>query len=414
MLCLLNLCGWQNLAGCRACIPVWGPLLALPEAGRYSPRGGRVFGRNFVAKIHRVTLHLVRLELIDPYLTSVGEFRERCPVVLKVETDIATTYAEAPCMEGPYYNEETLKTVVNVLSEFLIPAVLGKDIATPQALHENYLARFRGNHIAKSGLDTALYHLLSEPAGLSLQNFIGGEWMVIQSGIGIGIQPTIDDLVAAVGSALEQDYSRIKIQPGWELEPVRALRQQFGDFPLMVDANGAYTLRDLALIQALDDYDLTMIEQPLSFDDLVDHAKLQAQIDTAICLDESVASVAHARAAVALQACRIVNIKLSRLGGIYPAIQVHDICRAAGLDVWCGGMIESAIGQADCLALASLPGFRHAADIAPSERYFKRDLITPFVPLCNGTMAVPTGMGLGFEIDLEALDACTDSRPVCE
>ena len=366
-------------------------------------------------KIHRVTLHLVRLELIDPYLTSFGEIRDRCPVILKVETDIGTTYAEVPCLEGPYYGEETLETVVHVLSEFLIPAVLGQDIRTPQALHE-YMARFRGNHFAKAGLDTATYHLLSEQAGLSLRDFIGGEKTVIPSGIGIGIQPTIDELVAAVGSALEQDYSRIKIkiQPGWELEPVRALRQQFGDFPLMVDANGAYTIDDVAIFRALDDHNLLMIEQPLGFDDLVDHARLQAQIGTAVCLDESVPSVAHMRIAVALKACRIVNIKLARLGGIYPAIQVHDICRAAALDVWCGGMIESAIGQADCLALASLPGFRHAADIAPSERYFKRDLITPFVPLCNGRMAVPTGIGLGFEIDFDALEACTGSRIICE
>ncbi len=235
-------------------------------------------------KIHRVTLHLVCLELLEPYLTSFGEVRERRPVVLKVETDIGTTFAEVPCFDGPFYNEETLKTVVHVLSEFLIPSVLGQDIRTPQALHENHMARFRGNHFAKAGLDTAVYHLLSEQAGLSLRDFIGGEKTVIPLSMGIGIQPTIYDLVAAVGSSLEQGYSRIKIkiQPGWDLEPVRALRQEFGDFPLMADANGAYTIDDLAIFRALDDYDLTMIEQPLSFDDLVDHAKLQAQIDTAI------------------------------------------------------------------------------------------------------------------------------------
>jgi O-succinylbenzoate synthase len=366
-------------------------------------------------KIERFDLRHIRLEHAEPFETSFGRFAERHLVILKVYSDIGETYSEAPSLIGPFYTYETTQTTLHILRDFICPALMGRQINTIEALQEA-MAFVRGHNIAKSAIDTAWFHLNSAANGMSLSRYLGGVRDSIAVGISVGIQPTLDALSQYVERSLAQGYGRIKIKikPGWDVEPVKMLRARFGEIPLTVDANSAYTLADAEIFQQLDEYGLLMIEQPLAFDDICDHAALQAMITTPICLDESINTVADARTALALGACRIVNIKLSRVGGLRNARQIHDICEANAVPVWCGGMFESAIGQADCIALASLPNFKFPADIAPSERYFKQDLISPFISLDRGQIRVPTAPGLGFEVDERFLDQCTVERQTIE
>jgi len=359
-------------------------------------------------KIERIEIRHIRLEHAEPFETSFGRFTERDLVILKVFTDLGTTQAEAPSLIGPYYTYETTQTTIHVIRDFIAPAILGRQIDSVEALYAA-MKFVRGHNIAKSALDTAWFHLNAAHTGQSLSHYLGGNRDYIEVGISIGIHPDLDALVQQVDRALKTGYSRIKIKikPGWDIEPVKELRKTFGNIPLMVDANSAYKLTDATLFKSLDPFELLMIEQPLGFDDIYEHSQLQAQIATPVCLDESIDSVADAEAALALKACRVINIKLSRVGGLLPAKRIHDLCQAAGIPVWCGGMFESAIGQADCIALASLPNFTLPGDIAPSERYFKRDLISPFIVLEDGRVRVPTSPGLGFEVDENFLEECT-------
>ncbi|MDQ6700982.1 MAG: o-succinylbenzoate synthase [Acidobacteriota bacterium] len=364
-------------------------------------------------KIEKIELRHIRLEHAEPFETSFGRFTERHLVILKVFTDIGTTHCEAPSLIGPYYTYETTQTTMHIIRDFIAPALLDRAVDSIEALNDA-IAFVRGHNIAKSALDTAWFHLSAAHAGLSLSRFLGGTRDFIEVGISVGIQPDLDTLVRYVERSLKAGYARIKIKikPGWDIEPVRILRQTFGNIPLMVDANSAYRLSDMGVFQALDPFELLMIEQPLGFDDIYDHSKLQGQIATPICLDESINTVADAQVALELGACRVINIKLSRVGGLMPAKKIHDMCQDSGIPVWCGGMFESAIGQADCIALASLPNFKFPADIAPSKRYFKRDLIKPFITLEGGRVKVPTAAGLGFPIDEDVLEECTVEKEV--
>jgi O-succinylbenzoate synthase len=364
-------------------------------------------------KIDKIELRHIRLEHAEPFETSFGRFTERHLVILKVFADIGTTHCEAPSLIGPYYTYETTQTTMHIIKDFIASALLDRDIGSIEALHKA-MGFVRGHNITKSAFDTAWFHLNSAHAGQSLSRYLGGTRDFIDVGISVGIQPDLDALVRYVNRSLDAGYSRIKIKikPGWDIEPVKILRRTFGNIPLMVDANSAYQLSDVDVFRALDHFELLMIEQPLGFDDIYEHSKLQAQLATPICLDESINTVANAQEALALGACRVINIKLSRVGGLMPARKIHDMCQDTGIPVWCGGMFESAIGQADCIALASLPNFKFPADIAPSERYFKRDLISPFIALESGRVKVPTGTGLGFQIDEGVLEECTVEKDV--
>jgi O-succinylbenzoate synthase len=275
------------------------------------------------------------------------------------------------------------------------------------------LAPFRGHNMAKAGLELAFMDLLGQVTQQSLSKLVGGDRKRVAVGVSLGIQPTISKLLQRVDHYLGLGYQRIKlkIKPGWDIDVVDEVRRRHPDILLSVDANSAYTLADQDHLKQLDDFNLLMIEQPLHNDDLVDHAKLQQTMRTPLCLDESIVSERHARLALELDSCRIINIKVGRVGGYSQALGIHDLCLAQSVPVWCGGMLESGLGRAHNLALASLAGFTLPGDISASSRYFKRDIVTPGVTVdADGTVAVPDGPGLGLEVDLSFIERLTETR----
>jgi o-succinylbenzoate synthase len=300
-----------------------------------------------------------------------------------------------------------------VLRDLLVPALLkAGDIGSDEL--ERVFSSVRGNPMAKATLVNAFVDAELRARGVSLASFLGGVADRVACGVSVGITPTVEELLDQVDSYLAQGYQRIKlkIEPGLDEARVSAVRNAHPDIALSVDANAAYTLDDIPVFQALDAYALLMVEQPLRYDDLVDHAKLQARIRTALCLDESIRSAAHAAAAIELDACRIVNIKQGRVGGVLEGARVHDVARDAGVPVWCGGMLETGVGRALNLALASLPGYTQPGDTSASARYFPEDLTEPFVMDADGTMAVPSGPGIGVTPLPDRLDACTSRTEI--
>jgi O-succinylbenzoate synthase len=290
--------------------------------------------------------------------------------------------------------------------------VVGQDVSTPQDL-ARLTKPVRGHQIAKMGLEAAVWDLLGRAQNRSISHLLGGTRERVSVGVSIGVQGSVPALLERIAGFWAQGYSRIKIKirPGWDVAVVAQVRERFPDVPLMADANSAYTLADAGQLAALDEFDLMMIEQPLAYDDLVDHAELQRQLRTPICLDESVPSLAAARAALALDSGRIVNIKPGRVGGLTVARAIHDLCLAEGIPVWCGGMLETGIGRAHNVALASLPGFTLPGDISGSARYFHEDIVDPpFVVNDDGTMTVPSGPGIGVTVLDGRLDAVTRRR----
>ena len=276
--------------------------------------------------------------------------------------------------------------------------------------HRALLEPVRRHYMAKAGLEGAVWDLHARLNGLSLSKALGGEADSVPAGISIGIEGDLPALTSEVEQALSAGYGRIKIKikPGWDLAPVRHLRERIGDFPLMVDANSAYTLADTERLRQLDEYDLLMIEQPLAWDDIVDHARLQAALQTPICLDESITSLAAARQALELGSCRVINIKPSRVGGLAEAVRIHDLCLSKSIPVWCGGMFESGIGRAHNLALSSLPGFSFPGDLSASDRYWQKDIIDPPITLTpDGRIRVPQGPGIGVTVDAAELERRT-------
>jgi len=343
----------------------------------------------------------------EPFVISSGSLSARESVVVKVTSGQWVGYGESAPMPGPFYNPETLETVTHMLKDFIIPAALKWDLEDPRQV-DKHLTGIRGNNFAKAGIETAIWDLWAKMRGQSLSQVMGGVRKRIPSGVALGIFSDPEKLGDRVEQCLQAGYSRvkIKIQPGWDVEPVRYLRQRFGDFPLQVDANAAYTLEDVSVFQALDQYELTMIEQPLGWQDLIDHANLQSKINTALCLDESITSLDAARQAIAIGACRIVNIKIQRVGGLGPALAIHDYCKGKGIPLWCGTMPESGLGQSFGLALASLPGFVYPADVEPTDRFYVEDLVRPALKLKNGAIDVPMGPGVGVAVKEEFLSNC--------
>ena len=360
-------------------------------------------------RIRRVTLRLVRLPLVRSFETSFGTMAARTFVLVALESDGATGWGECVADADPFYSAETSTTAWHVLEQYLVPAVLGRAFAHPRDLPAAW-PPVRGHAMAKAALEMAAWDLHAREIAAPLCNVLGGAPRPIAAGVSIGIQPSVEALLARVEAELADGYQRvkIKIKPGRDAEPARALRARFPDLKLMVDANAAYTAATAPALAALDDLDLMMIEQPLDYDDLVEHARLQTTLRTAICLDESITGPRAAADALDLGACRIINIKPGRMGGYGPSLAVHALAQTRGVPLWHGGMLESGIGRAHNLHLSTLPGFTLPGDVAASRRYFQPDLIEPPIEVASdGTIAVPGGAGIGVEPVGDRLRAAT-------
>jgi len=363
-------------------------------------------------KIESLTLHHVSMPLVAPFETSFGRETVRDCIIVELRAEELTGYGECVASREPGYNYETTGTAWHILKDFIAPLVVGKDILDANDFQKR-VDGIRGHHLAKAGVEMALWDLLGKRDGKSLKEMFGGARERVEVGVSIGIQESASALVRTVTSYLEQGYRRvkIKIKPGREVEETVAVRKAYPDLRLQVDANSAYTLESALVLKAIDDLDLLLIEQPLFEDDIWDHRKLQAEFKTPICLDESVVSPRHARYALEMEACRIINVKPARVGGLSQGIAIHDLCHAQNIPVWCGGMLETGIGRASNLALASLPGFILPGDISASDRYYQRDITNErFVLNDDSTITVPTEPGLGVTIDEAALKEFTLSE----
>lgn len=356
-------------------------------------------------------MRLVRLPLKEAFETSFGRIHSRLIFLVWVEGNGLTGWGEVVAAEEPRYSYETIGTASHVIRDYLAHALMAKPLTGLTDLAGRF-APFKGHNMAKAGLELAYMDLWARVQDKSLSELVGGTRKRVGVGVSLGIQPTLGALLERVDQYLSLGYQRVKlkIMPGWDLEIVAEVRRRHPDILLSVDANSAYTFRDLSHLKALDDFGLLMIEQPLDHDDLLDHAKLQAQLTTPICLDESITTLRRAEQALRLGSCRLINIKIGRVGGYSQAVPIHNLCYEQDIPVWCGGMLESGIGRAHNLALASLPGFTLPGDISASSRYFDRDLIVPEVEVAaDGTAEVPRGQGLGFDVDLAYIGRCTET-----
>ena len=365
-------------------------------------------------RLRKITLREIHMPLVAPFQTSFGKTSLRRILLLELDADGTTGWGESTAGEDPYYSYETVETAWHIIRDFLWPIVKYKEIDSAAEVWE-LLARVRGHNMAKAALETAIWDAEAKQKGLPLAKLLGGTRDEISSGVSIGIQPDIATLLAKVEKELAAGYQRIKIKikPGNDVAPARALREKFPRIRLMVDANSAYRLEDAKLLKQLDAFYLIMIEQPLGWDDIWSHAELQRQLQTPICLDECIHTEEHARAAIALSAGRIINMKLGRVGGFTPARRIHDLCLEHGIPVWCGGMLESGIGRAHNIALSTLADFTLPGDVTASKRYWTEDIIEPEVTVTpQGTIHVPRAAGIGYEPRRERIEQLTVRREV--
>ncbi len=347
-------------------------------------------------KLTGVELRRIRMPLVSPFRTSFGTETERDVLLVRAVTPDAEGWGECVAMAEPLYSSEFVDGAQHVIREHLLPRLFARDDVTAADVAEA-LAPVRGHPMAKAALEIAILDAELRAAGVSLARHLGAVRDAVDAGVSVGIMASIPVLLDAVAGYLDEGYRRIKlkIEPGWDVAPVQAVRERFGDdLMLQVDANAAYTLADAPQLGRLDPFDLLLIEQPLAEDDVLGHADLAARIRTPICLDESIVSARAAAAAIRLGACAIVNIKPGRVGGYLEARRVHDVCAAHGVPVWCGGMLETGVGRAANVALAALPNFTLPGDTSASRRYFERDVTDPFV-LEDGRLRVPDGPGIG-------------------
>jgi o-succinylbenzoate synthase len=361
-----------------------------------------------VTRVGSVELRLVTLPLVRPFRTSFGEMREKVCVLARVETDRAHGWGECVADVEPTYSEEWNDGAWSLIRDFLAPAAFAAGDLDADDL-ASVFAFVRGHPMAKATLENAVLDAELRARGRSLAEYLGAVRERVECGVSVGIAPSTEALLEQVSGYLGEGYRRIKlkIEPGTDVERVRAVREANPDILLSVDANAAYRLADVETFRALDAFDLLMVEQPLHHEDLWEHSLLQKQISTDICLDESIRSAADARAAIELGSCRIVNVKQGRVGGVLEARRVHDVAQELGVPVWCGGMLETGIGRATNLALAALPNFRLPGDTSATNRYFAEDLTEPLVLAPDGTLPVPGGSGIGVEPDPDRLEAAT-------
>lgn len=373
--------------------------------------------------IDRIELRRIAMPLIAPFETSFGVETVEEHIIVRVDGEGITGWGECVASEGPWYSYETNQTARHVLRDFLIPLTFANEIRAPQEFPK-LAARVRGHNMAKAGLEAALWDWFAKAHNKSLAQLFNGAQHAqsdytfpekITVGVSVGLQSSPRVLVERVREYLAEGYTRIKIKikPGHDVELVRALRAEFPAIRLQVDANSAYSLRDVETFRAMDDANLLLIEQPLSHDDIFQHIRLQRDLKTALCLDESIHSADDAEAALDLGACRIINIKPGRVSGFTEAIKIHDLAASRGAPVWCGGMLESGIGRAGNVAIASLPNFKLPGDLSASRRYFRQDIVEPeFEVDAAGNVRVPTGHGIGVEVVLKNLDHVTESLQV--
>ena len=361
-------------------------------------------------KINRISLRKLSLSLTTPFTTSFATLTCKPFSIVELHTDGLVGYGECAAIGVPLYNEESAATAHYVIENFLIPLLQkNNEFEHPDEIAQRFES-IRRNRFARAAVEQAAWDLWAKSKNLSLAQALGGTKPKVEVGISIGLKPSVDQLLEEVENSLNKGFKRIKIKikPGHDIELVRAIRSTFGDITLQVDANSAYRLEDLPLLKKLDDFGLSLIEQPLSDNDIVDHAKLQKKLSTPICLDESIDSVEDARKAIELGSCRIINIKVGRVGGLTEAKKIHDYARDHGVGVWCGGMLDTGVARADCLAIASLPNFIYASDITPYTEHFSEDyLVNSPVLNPDSTIDVPTGPGLGIQIDSEKYEKFT-------
>jgi O-succinylbenzoate synthase len=360
-------------------------------------------------RIERIELRLLRLPLVRFFETSFGRIYDRGFIIVSVEERGSVGLAECVADDNPYYSSETTRTAWHIIVDFIAPLVLGREFAHPREVY-GAMQAIRGHNMAKAAVEMAAWDLFAKQQDTPLWRVLGGTRTAIESGVSIGIQDSLDHLVERVRIEREAGYRRIKIKikPGWDVEAVELIRERFSDVPLMVDANGAYHLSDAKHLQALDRYDLMMIEQPLDYDDIHDHARLQARLRTPVCLDESLHTARAAAEAIEIGACRVINIKPGRVGGHAQSIEIHDLAARHGIPVWHGGMLETGIGRAHNIHLSTLPNFTLPGDVAASRRYYAPDLIDPEIDVADdGTIAVPSGAGIGVHVVPDRLERAT-------
>jgi O-succinylbenzoate synthase len=361
-------------------------------------------------KIDRVLLRQISMPLVHFFETSFGRTSERHMVLVEAQGEGTSGWGEVTAGENPFYNEEWTDSAWLILRDYVAPRVIGREVAGPEEIAP-LSAHIRGHNMARGGLETAVWDLAARLDRAPLWKKIGGGvHKEIPCGVSLGIHDTVDALLARIERELADGYQRIKIKikPGWDVDVVRRIRERFPSIKLSVDANSAYTLADADHLRRLDEFYLMMIEQPLSHDEIIDHAQLQAKLATPICLDECIRSAHHAEQAIRLRACGIINIKLGRIGGFREAKRVHDVAQAAGIPVWCGGMLEAGIGRAHNIALSTLPNFTLPGDVSASKRYWQRDIIRPAVEVSpQGTIAVRDDPGFGYPLDLDFIRSIT-------
>ncbi|RPJ13451.1 MAG: o-succinylbenzoate synthase [Actinobacteria bacterium] len=365
-------------------------------------------GRARVTRVRSLELRLVAIPLVRPFRTSFGESTEKVCVIARVETEDALGWGECVSDVEPNFSEEWNDGAWNMIRDFLAPAMFAAGDVDVERLGSVF-AFVRGNPMAKATLENAVLDAELRAQGRSLASYLGAVRDRVGCGVSVGIAPSTDVLLEQVGGYLAEGYLRIKlkIEPGTDVERVRAVREAYPEILLSVDANAAYRLTDVEVFRALDEFGLLMVEQPLHHEDLWEHSLLQREIRTDVCLDESIRSAADARAAIELGSCRIVNIKQGRVGGLLEAKRVHDVAAELGVPVWCGGMLETGIGRSTNLALAALPNFRLPGDTSATSRYFAEDLTEPLVLEADGTLPVPNGPGIGVDPDQARLEAAT-------
>ncbi|KOY80407.1 o-succinylbenzoate synthase [Lysinibacillus macroides] len=365
-------------------------------------------------KLTEITLRHLKMPMKAPFTTSFGTVAEKELLLIEAMDESGITgWGETVAFVAPWYTEETVKTTWHMLKDFLIPLLLHKEIKHPDEVSALF-ASIRRNCMAKASIEGAVWDIYAQQTKQSLAQALGGNKQRIEVGVSVGIQSSTAKLIDQIKEHMHNGYKRvkIKIKPNHDVEVVRAIRTELPDIPLMVDANSAYTLNDIKILQQLDAYNLLMIEQPLATDDIVDHATLQKQLQTSICLDESITSVEDARKAIELGSCGVINIKIGRVGGLTEAKRIHDLCQNNNIPVWCGGMLEAGIGRAHNIALTSLSNFVLPGDTAGSSHYWYEDIIVPEVKAISGYIDVPQSAGIGYAPNRAVIDKLTISTEV--